>query len=480
MALGKASHKKEVKKNKKANQQITIDFKNAGIADVQFSSGMIRLSAFYRVHLPWQKCLMAAALGVLLAFDTLFFMKNTGFYSGGAVALCQGIARLINTVMSVENCNVDLTAIIYNILFWGLYLLFNIGLIIFFSFTMNKEFVYLSAIFICVTQVLGLALGFIPALNSIQLFGDTSTVNDVLKNYNVQCIIFYPNILPQDIPVNDVIIPGDFDWTLQLLNVQQNFDDLLLNQQVRSVITNENLIKAFSLVIYALMYSFIYAFCNAAIFIIGGSSMGTESLSIYLAEKKNKDIGYVLKIIQIICLISGALIGSYATGIISGNAYMKALDTSVGVRANAGTYASWQYICNANLVASFIFVIINSTMINIWFPTRKLVRVEVYTKQKQELLDNLRKHKCPHPTTVINSIGGFSGMQNNIIRTVLPVMSLTSFIKCVREVDKIGLVAVTSLDDCVGHIGIQKHINLRAAANKAAAEKKAKLKGAKK
>ena len=52
MALGKASHKKEVKKNKKANQQITIDFKNAGIADVQFSSGMIRLSAFYRVHLP--------------------------------------------------------------------------------------------------------------------------------------------------------------------------------------------------------------------------------------------------------------------------------------------------------------------------------------------------------------------------------------------------------------------------------------------
>ena len=235
----------------------------------------------------------------------------------------------------------------------------------------------------------------------------------------------------------------------------------------------ENLIKAFSLVIYALMYSFIYAFCNAAIFIIGGSSMGTESLSIYLSEKKNKDIGYVRKIIQISCLISGALIGSYATGIISGNAWVQSgVISNPEYSANAGTYASWQYIFNANIVASFIFVIINSTMINIWFPTRKLVRVEVFTKQTPAILENLRKHKCPHPTTVIDSFGGYSGASNNIIRTILPVMSLTNFIRCVREIDKVCLIGVTTLDDCVGHVGIQKHINLRAAA---VAEKKAKL-----
>ena len=50
MAIKKTSHKKEVKKTK-IDQQILIDFKNAGIAEVQFSSGMIRLSGLYRIHL---------------------------------------------------------------------------------------------------------------------------------------------------------------------------------------------------------------------------------------------------------------------------------------------------------------------------------------------------------------------------------------------------------------------------------------------
>ena len=79
-----------------------IDFRNAGIADVQFSSGIVKLGGLYRVRLSWQKCLIAAALGLLLAVATLFFLKNTGLYSAGAIALCQGIARIVNTAMNIK------------------------------------------------------------------------------------------------------------------------------------------------------------------------------------------------------------------------------------------------------------------------------------------------------------------------------------------------------------------------------------------
>ena len=42
---------KKEKKVKVNTKQEVIDFRNEGIADVQFSSGMVKLSGFYRIHL---------------------------------------------------------------------------------------------------------------------------------------------------------------------------------------------------------------------------------------------------------------------------------------------------------------------------------------------------------------------------------------------------------------------------------------------
>ncbi|MCF0227637.1 MAG: YitT family protein [Malacoplasma sp.] len=444
------------KVNTKAKNWKDIDFKNAGIADVQFSSGIVKLGGLYRVRLPWQKCLIATALGLLLAVATLFFLKNTGLYSAGAIAFCQGIARIVNTFMDIHGYDPEVVKIVYNILFWGIYLVFNIVLLVFFIYKMNKEFVYLSAIFICVSQVSGIALSFIPGIENIHIFGDTSTVNAILKEARVECVVFFPNIYPS--------ISGEsFDWSNQLVTCKDSM--------ISSAITSENLTKAFSLVIYSLLYTIIYAFCNAGVFILGGSSMGTESIAIYISEKKNEDVGLVLRTIQMICLVAGVLMGSYCCGILAGQNY---IENHPGCEATASTYASWQYIFNANLVASFIFVIINAALINSLFPTRKLVRVEIFTKEAKQVLDNLRTRKYPHPTTVVHSFGGYSGVSNNIITTVLPLMSLSNYIATIREVDKVCLIAVTKLDDCVGRMGLEKHINLKAAYDRERAEALAK------
>ena len=461
--MKKTENKEKVKAEAKHE---VIDFKNEGIADVQFSSSIVKMSSFYRVRLTWQKVLIAIALGLLFSIATLFFMQNTGLYSGGSTAVCQGIARLVHTVMQVANkpasMSIDtwnfLILLVYNLLFWGLYLLFNVFLVIFFSRTMNKEFVYLSAIYICVSQVTGICMGLIPGIGDIQVFGNTSTVNSVLKEAQVECIIFYPNIYPE---LNGEV----FNWANQLTTTSSDF--------VKTAIISENLTKSFSLVIYAMMYSFVYAFCNAGIFIIGGSSMGTESIAIYVSEKKNKDVGTMLKCIQTGCLIAGIIMGSYISGIIAGNSYVNSNSLTGESVANTGTYASWQYIINANLVASLIYVFINGALINSLFPTRKLVRVEIFTQKAEGVLANLRTHKYPHPTTVINSFGGYSGASNNMIVTVLPIMALTNYVNTIREIDKTCLIAVTALDDCIGRMGLEKHMNLKASYDRHKAEQKA-------
>ena len=454
----------KIKASKVLEKQETIDFKNAGIADVQFSSGMVKMAGFYRIHLTWQKCLVAVCLGLLFSLATVFFIQNTGLYSGGSTAVCQGIARLVHTAMDIsvkpESMSEEtwkfLILLVYNLLFWCLYLLFNLGLLLFYIKTMNREFIYLSAIYICVSQLTGICMGLIPGVADIQIFGNTSTVNEVLRAAKVECIVFYPNIFPEYVNETGNMV---FDWTRQLTTCT--------NDLIKSAVTNENLTKAFSLVIYALLYSFIYAFCNAGIYILGGSSMGTESIAIYISEKRNKEVGTTLKFIQTCCLITGIILGSYTTGIIAGGAKTPGEDGSAAI----GSYASWQYIFNANLVASLLYVFVNGALINSLFPTRKLGCVEVFTQKAKGILDNLRTHKYPHPTTVVHSFGGYSGVSNNVITTVLPIMALTNYIRSIREVDKTCLVAVTTLDDCVGRMGLEKHMNLKIAYDREKADK---------
>jgi hypothetical protein len=45
---------------------------------------------------------------------------------------------------------------------------------------------------------MGFVWGVIPlfANHPIQLFGDTSTVNEALENYRIQSIVFAPNVFP--------------------------------------------------------------------------------------------------------------------------------------------------------------------------------------------------------------------------------------------------------------------------------------------
>jgi len=66
-----------------------------------------------------------------MSFVTVILVENTGLYSGGITALFQGIARISYAAMDKNHVNPELADIIYNLLFWGLYLLINIPLFFF-------------------------------------------------------------------------------------------------------------------------------------------------------------------------------------------------------------------------------------------------------------------------------------------------------------------------------------------------------------
>ncbi len=114
---------------------------------------------------------MIILLGIATSVATFFFVQNTGLFSMGVTGILQGISRLTKTAI-LNGGNQELADIIYNVMFWLLYFIFNIPLLIFAYFKVSKKFCFLTFTYICSSQIFGLILSFIPTLDSIHIFGD--------------------------------------------------------------------------------------------------------------------------------------------------------------------------------------------------------------------------------------------------------------------------------------------------------------------
>ena len=77
--------------------------------DVQFSTGLVKLSRFYNVASNFKKYLIAFIVGAFMGIATLLLVEIVGLYSGGTAALFQGVSRFAYVL--IVNRIQDTTAI---------------------------------------------------------------------------------------------------------------------------------------------------------------------------------------------------------------------------------------------------------------------------------------------------------------------------------------------------------------------------------
>jgi uncharacterized membrane-anchored protein YitT (DUF2179 family) len=130
-------------------------FARRGISEKVFNSGIVKFARLYALNKTWIKYLIAVMLGLFMSISTVILVESTGLYTGGFGACFQGIARVAYVALSLKNVNPEVANIIYNALFWGLYVLLNIPLTIFAYFKINKQFAKLSVVYLFVLQGMG-------------------------------------------------------------------------------------------------------------------------------------------------------------------------------------------------------------------------------------------------------------------------------------------------------------------------------------
>ncbi len=447
--------KKTVKpENKKPQKQDITYFTTRKTSTVKFNTSFVKFANLYAVKNNYTKYIIAACAGFLMSIVTIFLVEVTGLYTGGTTAFFQGLSRFFSSLINVF-CADDLTKstrdLLYNLMFWGFYLVVNIPLLIFAFFKLNKRFALLSATYLISMQVFGFIWSFVPGIHDIMLFGSTTTVDENLREFNIKVITFSPNIFPGYLEPSH-----NFDW--DHIHSYSSIKEEMQMENIIFSITSKNITEFFLLIVYALVFSIFSSLFGAVMYMISGSTAGGDIITIYYSQEKHKNLGFIMIIYNSIMMILGVLFGSYLSGVVYGFSpeFKAILDVSPSITSNP--YVGWQYIVSGNLVASFIWVMAHGSLIDRLFPWHKMVRVEIFTTPTNvnKINDELKLINFTHPTTLFNATGGYSKGKVATFVTLIQCIELPEFIQVVRSIDEKCLISTVRMADIDGYMTVQK------------------------
>ncbi len=432
------------------NSNKKIHFTENSIRQAKYKSSILKFSRFYGVTKPAIKYLIVIFLGMFLSFITLILVESTGLYIGGIGAFLQGVARLVYaTTKMFHSLSDDGADKLYNFLFWFSYLFVNIPILIFAYYKINKKFAIYSAVFLITNQCSGFLWTLIPGFDTITIFGSTSTVNQWLSQYNIQSIVFANYVVPGFDSTHNIFIwtemyasqnSSDFSWTYLNLN---------------------NVSAAFELIIYSIIYSLFSGVIYSIIFSLSASTAGSDIISIYFSQKKNKPIGFFIIVFNSLMMFLGVLVGSYLPGVIYGSLdqltyHGQVITIDPDIKGNP--FVSWHYILTANLFASFLWILLHGTIINFLFPWQKFASVQIYlssSNSQKKVIKLLKNINYYRPVTFTKGTGGFTNNSKTILEAVMQVVEVPLFIDIIHKLDPNCFTTVYLLSDIDGKINVK-------------------------
>jgi uncharacterized membrane-anchored protein YitT (DUF2179 family) len=152
------------------------------------------------------------------------------------------------------------------------------------------------------------------------------------------------------------------------------------------------------LFIYAIAYGFISALCYAILYIIGGCSAGGDFISIYYSSIKHKPLGGLMIIVNSSMMLIGSIIGSYiSAGLVDPQGF------------------AFPFFLSANLVTSFVSVVIFGLLINRFFPLHRIVKVEIISEHLMKIRNHLFDSKFTHSMTISKGLGAYTLEEKDIL-----------------------------------------------------------------
>ena len=380
------------KTNKDKTQQIEEKIILNGSASANFEkkffkSSTLRLSKIYSITSQRQKYLMVILIGMIIGFLTLIFLKNTGLYSMGVTALTQGLSRIITSAMVLNNVNKEVVNIVSEFTFWFFILFVNAPLLFFAKKYIGNQFTFLTLAYLLTSAIFPFSISFIPGIQDILLFGNIKS--EVFTNLQNITLLTW-----------DKLDSG----------------------------------KVISLFFYSLAFPFTSVMLYTIVYAIGGSTGGSDIVSIYYLKIKLKSLGKILIIINFFCVIIGSFIGSYL---------------SIGLLEKNWNY---QNFFSPNLVCSIINFSIFGFLLQILYPRFRMSSIKVFGQNIEKINEHLDSIDCIHSRTISKAMGSYSKKEQYILEMYITIIELGPIIKEIRKIDENAFIVINKNIEIDGNL----------------------------
>ena len=380
------------KTNKDKTQQIEEKIIINGSASANFEkkffkSSTLRLSKIYSITSQRQKYLMVILIGMIIGFLTLIFLKNTGLYSMGVTALTQGLSRIITSAMVLNNVNKEVVNIVSEFTFWFFILFVNAPLLFFAKKYIGNQFTFLTLAYLLTSAIFPFSISFIPGIQDILLFGNIKS--EVFTNLQNITLLTW-----------DKLDSG----------------------------------KVISLFFYSLAFPFTSVMLYTIVYALGGSTGGSDIVSIYYLKIKLKSLGKILIIINFFCVIIGSFIGSYL---------------SIGLLEKNWNY---QNFFSPNLVCSIINFSIFGFLLQILYPRFRMSSIKVFGQNIEKINEHLDSINCIHSRTISKAIGSYSKKEQYILEMYITIIELGPIIKEIRKIDENAFIVINKNIEIDGNL----------------------------
>ncbi len=383
--------------NKNTKKITEVHQKSKEIETLSFINSRAKFGKLYRITNYKWKIIIILLMGMVIGTVSLFFVKNSGLYSLGFAALTQGLSRIITTALDVNDASREVIDIVSSLTFWFFLLLFNIPLLIFSWKKIGHKFTLLTLFYLVAMSGFGFALDQIPNVNNVFLLGEVKS----------------------------------FLITEKQLQIEVRF--LTWNKQdISSVV---------SLLFYGVLTPLIVTGPYAIIYILGGSTGGSDIVSIYYFKIKLKSIGKIFFIVNLFLLFLGYFLGTFLT---------------VGIGYNYWNVQ--ECLFGPNFVCSLIIVFLFSFVLELLYPRYKMVSVKCIGKNAKKVNEKLNEVNYIHNRTLYQGIGSYTNKQVDMMEVYCFYTELGELIDLIRNVDEDILIIVDKDIEINGKFKIHKFI----------------------
>ncbi|WP_054173308.1 YitT family protein [Mycoplasmoides pneumoniae] len=368
---------------------------------VHLSGSFLKFQAIYKVKKLYLQLLILSVIAFFWGLLGVVFVQFSGLYDIGIASISQGLARLADYLIRSNKVSVDADTI-YNVIFWLSQILINIPLFVLGWYKISKKFTLLTLYFVVVSNVFGFAFSYIPGVENFFLFANLT----------------------------------------ELTKANGGLEQAINNQGVQLIFWEQTAEKQISLMFYALIWGFLQAVFYSVILIIDASSGGLDFLAFWYSEKKHKDIGGILFIVNTLSFLIGYTIGTYLTGSLLAQGFQGDRQKPFGVA----------FFLSPNLVFTIFMNIILGIFTSYFFPKYQFVKVEVYGKHIEQMRNYLLSSNQSFAVTMFEVEGGYSRQKNQVLVTNCLFTKTAELLEAVRRVDPDALFSITFIKKLDGYI----------------------------